>query len=267
MSNYQWYCHPRTLISSVACFFIFCIAIPVSAQIMDSPAEIAQRKLAQQMQQAKPKPYEISSRIHLNKGTQEGYLVVEVQLAAGKHIYSLTQAGDVPPTTLKMSPNQQIQLTGVFSSDKPAVVIENHPVFQQRVEKHTGKVQFFAPIKVAATADLAKLVAEVQFDGQVCSKVACTPIRGKKVTERHEGSVVGAVEAGLARVRASGSHPEVRRLPAGYLTCQIQWALSHIAVVAELVRVQVFVWVTTHCDRYDEPSIAGWAIKVLACLD
>ena len=195
MSNYQWYCHHRTLISSVACFFIFCIAIPVSAQIMDSPAEIAQRKLAQQMQQAKPKPYEISSRIHLNKGTQEGYLVVEVQLAAGKHIYSLTQAGDVPPTTLKMSPNQQIQLTGVFSSDKPAVVIENHPVFQQRVEKHTGKVQFFAPIKVAATADLAKLVAEVQFDGQVCSKVACTPIRGKKVTGKFAGYFEGKSES------------------------------------------------------------------------
>ena len=187
MSNCQWCCHSRTLISSIACLFILGIAIPVSAQIMDSPAEIAQRKLAQQMQQAKPKPYEISSRIHLNKGTQEGYLVVEVQLADGKHIYSLTQAGDVPPTTLKMSPNQQIQLTGVFSPDKPAVVIENHPDFQQRVEKHTGKIQFFAPIKVAATADLAKLVAEVQFDGQVCSKDACMPIRGKKIAGKFAG--------------------------------------------------------------------------------
>ena len=154
---------------------------------MDSPSEIAQRKLAQQMQQAKAQPYQISSRIHLNKGTQEGYLVVEVQLADGKHIYSLTQTGTAPRTTLKMSPNQQIQLTGVFSPDQPAVVIENHPDFHQRVEKHTGKVQFFAPIKVAANADLTKLLAEVQFDGQVCSKDACMPIRGRKVTGQFAG--------------------------------------------------------------------------------
>jgi len=154
---------------------------------MDSPAEIAQQKLTQQMQQTKARSYQMSSRIHLNKGTQEGYLVVEVQLAAQHHIYSLTQTGDVPPTTLKMSPNQQIQLTGAFSPDQPAVVIENHPDFQHRVEKHTGKVQFFAPIKVAATTDLTKLVAEVQFDGQVCSKDACMPIRGEKLTSKFAG--------------------------------------------------------------------------------
>ena len=187
MSNSQWCCHFKMLISSIACLFIFSIAIPASAQIMDSPTEIAQQKLGQQMQQAKTQPYQISSRIHLKKGTDEGYLIVEVQLVAGKHIYSLTQGGSVPPTTLKMSPNQQIQLTGEFSPDKPALVIENHPDFQQRVEKHTGKVQFFAPIKVAATADLAKLMAEVQFDGQVCSKNACIPIRGKKITGKFAG--------------------------------------------------------------------------------
>jgi len=196
MSDHPCYCRLKTLISSIACLsIILSVAAPATAQIMDSPAEIAQQKLTKQMQQAKTKPYQMSSRIHLNKGTQEGYLVVEVQLAAGKHIYSLTQAGNVPPTTLKMSPNQQIQLTGVFSPDQPAAVIENHPDFQQRVEKHTGKVQFFAPIKVAATADLTKLVAEVQFDGQVCSKDACMPIRGKKLTSKF----AGYFESGLAK--------------------------------------------------------------------
>lgn len=187
MSNYQCYCRPQTLLRSIAIALVLSVVVPVSAQIMDSPTEIAQRKLAQQVQQAKTQPYQFSSRVHLNKGTQTGYLVVEVQLAAGKHIYSLTQAGDVPPTTLKMSPNQQIQLTGTFSPDKPAVVIQNHPDFKQRVEKHAGKVQFFAPIKVAATADLAKLAVEVQFDGQVCSKDACIPIRGKKIAGKFAG--------------------------------------------------------------------------------
>ena len=206
MSNYQWCCRLKTLTSSFACLFILSIAVPVSAQIMDSPAEIAQRKLTQQIQQAKTKPYQISSRIHLNKGTHEGYLVVEVQLAAGKHIYSLTQAGTPPPTTLKMSSNQQIQLTGVFSPDQPAVVIENHPDFQQRIEKHTGKVQFFAPIKVAATADLAKLVAEVQFDGQVCSKSACMPIRGKKITGKFAGYFESKPDSASVAQQPSSPH-------------------------------------------------------------
>jgi len=208
MSNSRWCCRPRTLIiNSIACFFILSIAIPVSAQIMDSPTEIAQRKLSQQIQQAKPQPFQISSRIHLNKGTQEGYLVVEVQLAAGKHIYSLTQTGAVPPTTLKMSPNQQIQLTGAFEPDKPAVVIENHPDFQQRVEKHTDKVQFFAPIKVAATADLTKLVAEVQFDGQVCSKDACRPIRGKKTAGKFAGYFESKPESTSVAQQPSSPQP------------------------------------------------------------
>ena len=158
-----------------------------SGQIMDSPAEIAQRNMTQQLEKAKLQSYKISSRIHLNQGTQTGYLVVEVQIDPGKHIYSLTQGGVVPPTTLKLQPNPQIQLTGVFSPDKPATVIEDDPDFHQRLEKHTGKVQFFAPIKLDPAADLDKLVAQVQFDGQICSELSCLPIRAKMVTGKFAG--------------------------------------------------------------------------------
>ena len=187
MSNCGWCPRAQNLLRWIAFLTLLMVAAPVSAQIMDSPAEIAQQKLAQQIKQTKPQSFRFSSRVHLNKGTQTGYLVVEVQLADGKHIYSLTQAGQIPPTTLKMLPNEKIQLTGAFSADNPATVIENHPDFQQRVEKHTGKVQFFAPIKVAADADLNKLAVEVQFDGQVCSKESCMPILGKKIAGKFAG--------------------------------------------------------------------------------
>ena len=177
----------RTFLSLFTCLSLALIANQASAQIMDSPAEIAQQNMTQQLEKAKPQPYQITSRIHLNQGTHTGYLVVEVQLAEGKHIYSLTQGGVVPPTTLKVSPNEQIQLTGEFSPDIPATVIEEDPDFHQRLEKHTGKVQFFAPINVAPTADLAKLIADIQFDGQICSQEACVPIRAKKITSKFAG--------------------------------------------------------------------------------
>jgi len=194
MLNYLRGCLPKTpicpastLFSLLALLSFVATANQASAQIMDSPAETAQRKMSQQLNKAKPQPYQISSRIHLSQGTQTGYLVVEVQLAEGKHIYSLTQGGAVPPTILKVLPTNQIQLTGDFSPDKPATVIEKDPDFQQRLEKHTGKVQFFAPINVAQTTDLAKLTAEIQFDGQVCSKDACVPIRAKKINSKFAG--------------------------------------------------------------------------------
>ena len=186
MSDFQGRCRRCMLLSLLTIILVGGVANQVSAQIMDSPAEKAQQRLAQQIQKAKPQSYQITSQILLNQGTQSGYLVVEVQLAAGKHIYALTQVG-IPPTVLKMLPNPQAQLTGPFSPDKPAVVIEDHPVFNRRVEKHTGTVQFFAPITVSPTADLAKLTVDVQFDGQVCSQNACVPIRGKKITSKFAG--------------------------------------------------------------------------------
>ncbi len=187
MSDYQWSCHPKKLFSLIFATLVSGIVNQASAQIMDSPTEIAQHQLTQQIEKAKIQPYQISSRIHLNKETRAGYLVVEVQLATGRHIYSLTQTGTPPPTILKVLPNDQIQLTGKFNPDKPAVVIENHPDFQQRVEKHTGKVQFFAPIIANPATDVAKLNVDIQFDGQVCSKNACVPVRSKTITGKFAG--------------------------------------------------------------------------------
>ena len=176
-----------SVLSLPVLFTMGIVANQAAAQIMDSPAEVAQRNLSQQIEKAKPQAYQVTSRIHLSKGTHTGYLVVEVKLAPGKHIYSLTQAGAVPPTTLTVKPNPQIKITGDFSPDKPASVIENDPNFHQRVEKHTGTVQFFATINVDPAADLAKLATKIQFDGQICSEQACMPIRAKMVTGKFAG--------------------------------------------------------------------------------
>lgn len=155
-----------------------------SGQVLDSTAD----RFKKQLKAKKPvKPYGISSRIVLAKDTNEGYLVVQVTLQKGSHIYSLTQGGNVPPTKLTLSPSKQLRLTGAFTPESPAKVIPMDPSLGQRVEKHSGTVQFFAPIQLAPNVDLTKLAVEVQFDGQVCTNDSCVPVRRHKTQSKFAG--------------------------------------------------------------------------------
>jgi len=72
-------------------------------------------------------------------------------------------------------------------ADKDPKVIEMDPVFEQRIEKHSGQTQFFASIIVRPGVDLQKLKQEVQFSGQICSESACQPIRGHKTNAVFSG--------------------------------------------------------------------------------
>ena len=127
------------------------------------------------------KPYKITSRIHLQKGANKGYLVVQVELAKETYIYSLTQKGNIPPTKIQVAPSAQFRLTGTFNPDRPATVIEHDPVMNERVEKHKDKIQFFAPIEIAAGQDVATIIADVTFRGQACTNQGfCMPIPGAK---------------------------------------------------------------------------------------
>ena len=149
---------------------------PVSrsvAQILDTPGDRIEQQLLQQDNQT----LKLTSRIHVQKGSDTGYLVVKLDLKPGEHIYSLTQKGSIPPSKITVQSNPQFQLTDKFNPDKPAKVVAKDPVFGQRVEKHEGPVQFFAPIKLKPGFSAPKLQAKVQFDGQVCSFNSCMPLR------------------------------------------------------------------------------------------
>lgn len=126
------------------------------------------------------KPWKLTTEIHLEKGTNQGYLVVQVDLSEGHHIYSLSPEGSPAPTKLAVLPSNDLRVISKFASDKAPTVIEMDPVFERRIEKHKGSVKFFAPIKVRPGVDLAKLTQEVQFSGQVCSESGCQPIRNFK---------------------------------------------------------------------------------------
>ncbi|MFK7768818.1 MAG: hypothetical protein AB8B55_16480 [Mariniblastus sp.] len=135
------------------------------------------------------KPLVLSSRIHLQKGTNLGYLVVKVDLLKGSHIYSLTQKGNVTASKIKVAANEKFRIGGEFSPDRPANV-SNDPILKQRVEKHLDSVQFFAPIEIAPGTDIAKLKVDLTFDGLVCSGSNCMPVMAKKF----QGSFAGYFE-------------------------------------------------------------------------
>ena len=129
----------------------------------------------------KNQAYTPSVRVHLEKGSSKGYLVLQVDLSEGHHMYSLNPKGSPVPTKIVVTPSKDINVLGAFTSDKQPLVIEKDPVFQRRIEKHKGVVQFFAPIEVRPGMDLSKLTAEVALTGQVCSANACQPVNGKKI--------------------------------------------------------------------------------------
>lgn len=142
----------------------------------------------QQKQLKNDKPYQLTTRIHVQKGTNKGYLIVQADLKKGSYVYSLTQAGDIPPSKLSVANSKQFKMLAGFSPDRPATVVKNDPLFQQRVEKHKDKVQFFAPIEFAAGVNPEGVVAQVTFNGQVCSDEGfCMPIRDLKLSGKFAG--------------------------------------------------------------------------------
>jgi hypothetical protein len=133
------------------------------------------------------RPWKLSSRIHLEKGTNKGYLVVQIDLKDGYHVYSLNAKGSPSPTRLAVLPSNDLRVQSKFASEKAPIVIEKDPVFGQRIEKHKGQVRFFASIEVRPGIDLSKLAQEIQFSGQICSASACQPIRKQTANAKFAG--------------------------------------------------------------------------------
>ncbi len=133
-------------------------------------------------------PYTMTARYHLQQGNTEGYLVLQFDLPKGNYVYSLTQGGTLSPSKISVTPMAGLKLKGKFNADKPPTIIAKDPVFQERLEKHKGTVQFFVPIEVSANVDVANFSPEIIFNGQVCSdKNFCMPIRNKSIRAKFAG--------------------------------------------------------------------------------
>ncbi len=133
-------------------------------------------------------PYKLSGRFHLQAGTTQGYLVLECQLQPGNYIYSLTQTEPIKPTQIRVTPSEQYAIKGAFNPDQPPKIIESDPVFEQRVEKHSGTVRFFVTFAIAPGTDINQLKPELLIDGQICSDEGfCIPINAQKVSAEFAG--------------------------------------------------------------------------------
>ena len=192
--QYSQYLERTNLFAPTAMALLF-VTLCVSSTLAQSgnvtPAETAaqaNQKFArptfgQPAEPATVQPWKFEGRLHLQEGSTEGYIVLQIDLAPGHYIYSVSPEGSPAPTKIEIVPSASVQVAQGFSPDQPPTVIENDPVFQRRIEKHTDRVQFFVPCRLDPNADY-KLTGlpVIEFNGQVCSKDGvCLPLRNKKI--------------------------------------------------------------------------------------
>jgi Disulphide bond corrector protein DsbC len=130
----------------------------------------------------------MSATYQIEKGTRRGWLIVTVEIPEDCHIYALTQTGSPPPTKIKLAESKQFTVLEVFRADKEPHVVENDPVFGQRVETYeAGTVKLIAPISVAEGVKLEEVTFDLKFHGQVCSGEGCKPIFNHPLTVSFNG--------------------------------------------------------------------------------
>ena len=130
----------------------------------------------------------MSARFHVESGKETGFLIVKMVIPKGSHIYGLNQKKPLSPSKLSVKNTNQLVAAKKFKTDRKPKVIENDPIFQTRVEKHSGTVQFFVPIRVDASTDMKTLKPEVVFSGQICSDEGfCQLVNNKTVKAEFAG--------------------------------------------------------------------------------
>ncbi|MGI9519171.1 MAG: protein-disulfide reductase DsbD domain-containing protein [Pirellulaceae bacterium] len=117
----------------------------------------------------------------IEQGQRHGWLILNLEIPTGSHVYALTQEGNPPPTKIKLAESDNFELMRGFEANKAPHVEEQDPVFGQRVESHEGKVAFMAPIRVADGVDLENVVFDLKFHGQVCNDSGCIPVFNRPV--------------------------------------------------------------------------------------
>ena len=141
-----------------------------------------------QFQLSSNETVKVSARYHLQSGTMQGFLIVKLEIPDGSYIYSTTQKAPLKPSRLTVKPSKQYSTGKQFRSDKQPTVIENDPDFQCRLEKHSGTVQFYVPIKLASNTTPKMIMPEITFSGQVCSQRGyCVPIKGTSTKAKFAG--------------------------------------------------------------------------------
>lgn len=145
------------------------------AGLMSANTAIAQNEL------------KIKGTYQIEKNQRHGWLILNLEIPDGCHVYALTQEGTPPPTRLKLEESDQFELLEKFKANKKPKVIENDPIFEQRIEKHEGKIAFMAPIKIAAAVELESVEFQLKMNGQLCNDSGCQLISDRKIEVEFAG--------------------------------------------------------------------------------
>lgn len=131
-------------------------------------------------------PYRIAAKYFCETDSAVGYLIIQVELAEGRYLYSLTQPGKLA-TTIEVSFGGNAKSAGVLRPLTPPETKENDEFLQGRSEKHFGAVQFVLPIRPSSDVPPQKWKVAVRVNGQVCSETGtCQLIQDHVTSARYE---------------------------------------------------------------------------------
>ena len=122
--------------------------------------------------------YELSSRIVADPiDANRAYIVVEMQVAPGWNVYSVTQPkGGSMTTAITLEESPKFRQIGPFAPSESHIAKWN-TIFEIQDETHTGTVTWLAPVEVLE-GSRESLVVNLTVKGQVCDEAVttCLPV-------------------------------------------------------------------------------------------
>ena len=123
----------------------------------------------------------VEGAYHIEKNQRHGWLILNLEIPKGYHVYALTQKGSPPPTKIDLKESEQFELLKKFEANRKPHVVEHDPVFDQRIETYEGKIALRAPIRIASDVDLENVDFDLKISGQLCNDSGCRLFNGKSV--------------------------------------------------------------------------------------
>ncbi len=118
-------------------------------------------------------------------------LEITTEIEPGWYIYSITQKpGGPKPTKIELAASQQYELAGKFVAN-PAAKVDQEPDIWPGlpIEKHSGKVTWTAPLKLASGVAAKDVVVQGKVVAQACDPESCVD-QTAEFTSKYDAAAV-----------------------------------------------------------------------------
>jgi thiol:disulfide interchange protein len=171
----------------------------------------------------------LKSQIAPPTADRPALLMLTVKIAEGKHTYSLTQpAGGPLPSRIELEPSRDYRLLGAFRAYPPAHSRTDTEDWKGlKVQEHEGEFTWFAPIEIAAGADLAAIEIKGTLHMLVCqSRGYCVPVE-KPISAKFAVDTQVRSEIDKQVAQSASSSPAA----AGNPKSEIDWSSGSIQLL------------------------------------